>query len=473
MGMFTRGRDLVVFLLTWACVAVAAEAAAEPRTALVIGNAAYSFAPLDNPVNDAKDIARVLQSKGFEIILKTDAARSDMEDGIRAFGQMLKQKGGVGLFYYSGHGVQIAGENYMIPVGATFADESEVKALAVNAATVLDPMAATMNELNIVILDACRDNPFGVKTRSMASGATSGLAKIESNAGLFVSYSTSPGAVALDGSGRNSPYTKHLLTAIDTPDLSIEETFKKTLKGVYQETQGRQTPWISSSFFGDFVFRPTRPTARDSAAPPRTAMTTTLPRQIARPALPGLAGVYRAVGTNPDGSHYSGIAALTPTHEGYRFRWWIGRSIFNGQGHMAGRMLVVDWGQKHPVIYTLAAGGQLKGEWANNSATETLGLFASAGDAHLSPPGGRYKAVGLNPGGTTYTGSVSIRAVPTGFDVTWRVGSNTYRGTGTLDGNILAVNWGQSTPVVYALAADGTLRGLWAGGRGEESLTPD
>ena len=226
----------------------------------------YSFAALDNPTNDAEDMAQALQRTGFEVILKTDADRSGMNEAIRAFGQKLKDKGGVGLLYYSGHGVQIDGENYMIPVRATFAGESDVRSQAVNATTVSDLMAAARNDLNIIILDACRDNPFGAKTRSM----TRGLAKIESNAGLFVSYATSPGAVALDGSDRNSPYTKHLVTAISTPDLSIEETFKRTLKGVYQETRGQQTPWISSSFFGDFVFRSTRQTAPDAipATPP-------------------------------------------------------------------------------------------------------------------------------------------------------------------------------------------------------------
>ena len=167
------------------------------------------------------------------------------------------------------------------------------------------------------------------------------------------------------------------------------------------------------------------------------------------------------------------MAALTPAREGYRFNWWIGRSVFTGSGHFAGRMLVVDWSRKHPVVYTFATARRLDGEWANNSATETLELYAAAAETHMSPPGGQYKLTGRNPNQTTYSGSVSIRARREGFEVGWRIGSTTYRGTGTLDGNILTVNWGQPTPIVYALAADGSLRGLWAGGRGEETLTPE
>jgi hypothetical protein len=456
--------------LAYVILLTASGMAAEPRTALVIGNASYLFAPLDNPTNDANDIAQALQRNGFEVILRTDADRSTMSEAIQAFGTVLKDKGGVGLLYYSGHGIQIDGENYMIPVGGSRFGEGDVKSTTVNAAIVLDLMAAARNELNIVILDACRDNPFGAKTRSTMRG----LAKIESNAGLFVSYSTSPGAVALDGSGRNSPFTKHLVSAISTPDLSIEETFKRTLKGVYQETQGRQIPWISSSFFGNFVFRSTRQIVADTLAPPRTTtVATALPRQVQPQAPPGLAGLYRAVGTNPDGSRYAGMAALTPAREGYRFNWWIGRDVFTGSGRFAGRMLVVDWGQKHPVIYSFDKAKRLDGEWANNSATETLEHFAAAAEAPAPTLGGRYKVAGRNPNHTAYSGTVLIQAIPGGFEVRWRIGSTSYVGTGTVEGNILTVNWGQPTPVVYALANDGSLRGLWAGGKGEETLTPE
>ena len=199
-------------------------------------------------MNDANDMATALRGAGFDVILKTDADQRSMLDGVRAFGDALKAKGGVGLFFFSGHGAQVSGENYIVPIGAPIASGEALRAQAVTATEVVDAMAAARNGLNIVVLDACRDNPMG--------GTARGLSRIDSSASLFVSFATSPGAVALDGTGRNSPYTKHLAQAINAANLSLEDTFKRTLKGVYQETRGEQTPWISSSFFGDFVFRP-------------------------------------------------------------------------------------------------------------------------------------------------------------------------------------------------------------------------
>ena len=227
----------------------AAHAQSEARTALIIGNGGYSYSKLDNPVNDARDMADALRGAGFEVILKTDADQSGMKDAIHSFGSSLKTKGGVGLLFYAGHGVQLNGENYILPLGERPSSEVALKNGAVTAAEAVDAMTAARNGLNIVILDACRDNP-------LQAGTTRGLSRIDSSSSLFVSFSTSPGEVALDGSGRNSPYTKHLKGAVGASNLTLEDTFKRTLKGVYQETGGKQQPWISSSFFGEFVFRP-------------------------------------------------------------------------------------------------------------------------------------------------------------------------------------------------------------------------
>ena len=438
-----------------------AQAQTEPRTALVIGNSNYAQSPLVNPVNDARDMADALRSAGFEVILKTDANQQGMRDGIRQFGDALRNKGGAGLFFFAGHGVQAAGENYIVPVGEAIGGERDLQGRAVTAAEAVDAMAKARNGLNVVILDACRDNP-------LASGpnATRGLSRIDSNASLFVSYSTSPGAVALDGSGRNSPYTKHLARAVSTPDLSLEETFKRTLKGVYQETKGEQTPWISSSFFGDFTFKPSAQTQRASLQ--------TAPRPLGTAiAAPQLAGIYYVEGANPDGSRYRGMLTLTPARDQYLFRWWIGKQIFSGNGQFAGKMLVVNWGDKHPVVYTFGQRGDgLDGEWADGSATEKLVLYAKAADGTVPTPEGRYRVSGKNPNGSRYSGQLTIVNQGGRYALDWRVGSSAYRGTGTLENNILTVNWGSSTPVIYALAADGTLKGLWEAGRGEETATP-
>jgi uncharacterized caspase-like protein len=277
---------LRVFALL-ATLSLAQAQAPSPRAALVIGNADYSFGALRNPVNDAEAMAKALGEAGFDVTVATDADQAAMEKAIHTFGAKLKAKGGVGLFYFSGHGAQISGENYLIPVSLTSVEE--IKSGSVSATEIVDAMAGAHNGLNIVILDACRNNP-------MDPNGAHGLSRIDSNASLFVSYATSPGSVALDGAGHNSPYTKYLSEWIATPNLSIEDTFKRTLKGVYQDTHGEQTPWISSTFFGDFVFRPEGAEAEEEDQQAGEAEE--------QATVPTLTGVYRASGTNPSGSQY-------------------------------------------------------------------------------------------------------------------------------------------------------------------------
>jgi hypothetical protein len=460
-----------------ACLAAAIPAAPvtanEARTALVIGNSRYSFAPLVNPTNDASDIADALRAAGFEVILKTEANQAAMKDAIRSFGGALKTKGGVGLLFFAGHGVQSRGENYLLPIGERPSSEASLKSGAVTAAEAVDAMSAAKNSLNVVILDACRDNPL-----TSASGAARGLSRIDSSSSLFVSFSTSPGQVALDGSGRNSPYSKHLKEALASPNLNLEGTFKRTLKGVYQDTGGQQQPWISSSFFGEFVFRPA---GRPALTPAPDALVSQMQAgllgpQRAAPGGPGpplgLSGLYHVEGSNPDGSRYAGMASLTPAGDQYLFTWWIARQVFSGVGEFAGRMMVVNWGAKHPVIYTVEPDKNLSGEWADGTATDRLTLFANAASGAVPAPQGNYTAVGRNPNGTTYEGRVAITRLGNRFRFDWRVGSSSYYGTGTLDGNVMVVEWGSGSPVVYALAADGSMKGLWSNGRGLEMLTP-
>jgi len=227
-----------------------ADVRAEERTALVIGNSNYDTAPLANPVNDATDVANSLRKLGFTVILKKNASLEMMEEAIEEFGGRLK-KGGVGLFFYAGHGMQVQGANYLIPVGARIKKESDMKYRALDAGRVLDEMANAGNGLNIVILDACRDNPFSRSFRSASRGLTIISAAPQ---GTFITYSTSPGNVAADGKGRNSPYTESLLRHMAEPDLPIEHVFKKVRQDLTKKTSGRQTPWELSSLSGDFFF---------------------------------------------------------------------------------------------------------------------------------------------------------------------------------------------------------------------------
>jgi len=219
------------------------------RTALVIGNSQYKSAPLKNPENDASDMARILDDSGFNVITRLNVTKQEMEKAIREFGMIL-HNGGTGLFYYAGHGMQVAGRNYLIPVDALIETESDVFYEAVDAGRVLGKMEDASNDLNIVILDACRNNPY---VRSFRS-STLGLARMDAPKGSFISYSTAPGSVAADGEGRNGIFTKHLIKNIKIPNLKIEEVFKRVRISVLKETNDRQIPWESSSLIGNFIF---------------------------------------------------------------------------------------------------------------------------------------------------------------------------------------------------------------------------
>ncbi|MEP7213470.1 MAG: caspase family protein [Acidobacteriota bacterium] len=242
-------------------------AKAASRTALVIGNGTYSDAPLKNPPNDATDIAAALRLMGFEVMAYTNLDQTGMKRAIREFGTKLRAKGGVGLFYYAGHGVQVKGTNYLIPVGATVNNEEEVEYEAVEAGLAMAQMEAAKNQMNIVILDACRNNPFARSFRS----ADKGLASIDAPAGTMLAYSTAPGSVASDGVGRNGLYTQELLKAMRTTGLSIEDVFKRVRISVRSATTDKQTPWESSSLTGKFYF--TGGDAATVAAPATSADT--------------------------------------------------------------------------------------------------------------------------------------------------------------------------------------------------------
>ena len=220
------------------------------RFALIIGNADYKNAPLKNPVNDAKAMATALRKVGFEVMEYTNINQEKMETAISQFGNKIK-KGGVGLFYFAGHGLQVKGENYLLPLQAKIDKEQQVKYRSVNLGLVLAEMDAASNPMNIVILDACRNNPFKRSFRS----ATRGLASTTAPTGTFVAYATAPGSVAADGEGSNGLYTQELLKNLNKPGLTIERVFKNVRASVLQQTNGKQTPWENSSIIGDFYFK--------------------------------------------------------------------------------------------------------------------------------------------------------------------------------------------------------------------------
>jgi len=218
--------------------------------ALVIGNGGYAAGPLKNPVNDALDIAHALRDVGFEVIDKENIDQNDMKRAIREFGTK-SQNSDVALFYYAGHAIQVNGANYLVPIGATIEKEEEVEYESVDVGFVLAQMTSAGSRINIVILDACRNDPFARSFRS----ATRGLALMNAPSGTLIAYATSPGSVASDGIGRNGLYTQELLQNLRVPGLGVEEVFKRVRVGVREKTKGQQTPWESSSLVGNFYFR--------------------------------------------------------------------------------------------------------------------------------------------------------------------------------------------------------------------------
>lgn len=222
---------------------------AEIRRALVIGNSRYAVAPLRNPIHDARAMAQRLGDVGFEVIEREDLTKRAMEEEIRAFGARLKA-GGVGLFYFAGHGVQVGGVNYLLPIGSTIEKEQDVVYEAVDAGRVLSEMEVAENRLNIVILDACRNNPLPRSLRA----AVHGLAVMNAPSGTLIAYATSPGSVANDGEGRNGLYTQELLKHIPLPGVKLEDVFKRVRVAVKAQSQGKQLPWETSALEGDFFF---------------------------------------------------------------------------------------------------------------------------------------------------------------------------------------------------------------------------
>ena len=228
----------------------APETAGERRVALVIGNSAYLNSPLKNPVNDARAMALALQGCGFSVTKLENARRVEMRQALRDFASHIDH-GGVGLFYFAGHGMAVKGRNYLIPVDADIQSDDEVEDQALGADAVTGKMEAAKNRVNVIILDACRNNPFASASRSGAHG----LAQMDAPAGSFIAYATAPGSTAADGAGANGLYTQYLLRAMTEPGLKLEEVFKRVRIGVKEASADQQVPWDSSSMTGDFYFK--------------------------------------------------------------------------------------------------------------------------------------------------------------------------------------------------------------------------
>lgn len=261
---------LMGFLCFFVCSS--ALAASDSRHALIIGNSGYQYAsPLKNPKNDSTDIAEALDDLFFDTTLLQDATKSQIEQAVSEFLENLKEEGGVGLFYYAGHGVQLQGDNYLVPVETNLGSDREIMHQSYNIANLLSGMRQIKTATNIIILDACRDNPFKNiiaknGSRSVGGGEgrglkklvkiDTGLSKLDAPPNTLIAFATAPGRVALDGEGENSPYTTKLVESMQRTGLTIGQVFRQVRADVVDQTDGDQIPWESSSLIQEFYFKP-------------------------------------------------------------------------------------------------------------------------------------------------------------------------------------------------------------------------
>ena len=216
------------------CLALAGMVAAvfaartEPRTALVIGNSDYADgAELPNAERDADAMADTLKDLGFRVLHYEDLDQRGMEEAVKTFAERLRRAGGAGLFYYSGHGFQAGGHSYLAPIGVRIDSETDARFKTVDVEYVLGEMEEAGSRMNIVILDACRDNPFTRSFRRRGGEQLRGLSRVDAPVGTLIAYATSPGKTALDGRGKHSPYTGALLEVMKKPGLPLEQAFKE------------------------------------------------------------------------------------------------------------------------------------------------------------------------------------------------------------------------------------------------------
>ncbi|MBL8288967.1 MAG: caspase family protein [Rubrivivax sp.] len=266
--LFAAGLAAFLAQLCGASLALAqggAATAVGSKHALLIGNAQYAQSPLRNPENDARDLGEALRALGFEVTVLLNATRAQMLEATARFARRL-DRNALSLVYFGGHGVQVGGRNFVLPILPANALKSgdDLPAQAVSLEAMMAPLASARPRFNLVVLDACRDNPFGDGRQR------GGLAPLDAPPNTLVAFATSPGKVAFDGEGRNGTYTAHLLRHIGKRELRIEEVFKLVRAGVLEESRGRQLPWENTALVGELAlaaYPQPLPTAAAVAAP--------------------------------------------------------------------------------------------------------------------------------------------------------------------------------------------------------------
>lgn len=247
-------RTLIKGAVAWpfaSSVLAASTLSALPRFALVVGNARYPTAPLINPANDAAAITKELQGAGFAVTTCLDFGQQKFKEAVRLWSEQLARSRGVGFFYFAGHAVQLNWRNFLLPVDVKLARADDLVQSAVDITGVLEALGKAGNPMNIVMLDACRDNPFASDQKSGR-----GLSQMDAPASTLLAYATAPGNVAADGTGSNGLYTEHLLREMKTPNAKIEDVLKRVRLNVRRASGGQQIPWESTSLEDDFYFFP-------------------------------------------------------------------------------------------------------------------------------------------------------------------------------------------------------------------------
>ncbi len=242
----------VPYAWVWAQSEGAVKLLRAPKVALVVGNSKYKEAPLKNPANDAKAIGETLKAAGFEVTTKLDTGREELLAAIRDYVHAIAQRKAVGLFYFAGHGVQLDWRNYMLPVDAVIDRIEDVDKQSVDVARLIEGLTKAANPMNVIILDACREDPFGKAKKP----AQNGLSQMDAPTQTLLAYATSPGNVASDGDGANGLYTENLLREMKVSEAKIEDVFKRVRLGVRRTSKGAQIPWESTSLEEDFWFLP-------------------------------------------------------------------------------------------------------------------------------------------------------------------------------------------------------------------------
>jgi hypothetical protein len=314
---------LLKLMVSASMVLAAGSAFAENRVALVIGQSAYRSVPaLPNPANDARAVTQMLTDSGFEVSTASDLSQSELRQQVSEFAGKVAAKGAdtVALVFYAGHGLQIDGENYLVPVDVDPKREADIPIQAVRLNDILNTLTSVPSKMRILLLDACRNNPFPNISKTAGGGLAIVDAKIGAP-GTFLSFSTSPGAVAEDGSGADSPYTSALLSAGRESGIPIEETFKRVRLAVNKATDGRQTPWDSSSLTEDFRFLGPAVAGPKLAATRKTVAEWT--RDLKGKPVEAANEIIVADGTDESYEAFAGLYPQTPL--GLLARGWLDR----------------------------------------------------------------------------------------------------------------------------------------------------